>query len=270
MKRLLLTGANRGLGRALAESLLRKGKHQLCLTTRDALKSSQLASDLASAGLSSFETAELEMSSEESIGRFARGVKQPFDVVYLNAGLNLGNLNKFDPLKAENTLKTNTLGNLSLIEQLLDKGLVNRGGKIIQVCSELGTMRMIRGEEQKKLLLEAKNFEDIRKICKTYVDALEKGEIWQSKMSHCPEYAFSKLLVTISAKVLADDPRVKERSIESLSVCPGWVRTDMGGPTATYSIEQAVPKLVGLIEMGPDAANQGRFYSHGKFSGITT
>lgn len=268
MKRLLLTGANRGLGRALAESLLRKGNHQLCLTTRDILKSSQLASDLKSAGFSSFGTAELEMNCEESIGRFARDVKEPFDVVYLNAGLNLGNSNKFDPLKAEKTLKANTLGNLCLVEQLLDKGLVTRGGKIIQVCSELGTMRMIRGEEHKKLLLEAKSFEDIRKICKIYVDALKKGEIWQSKISHCPEYAFSKLLVTISAKVLAGDPRVKARSIESLSVCPGWVRTDMGGPTATYSIEQAVPKLVGLIEMETDPANQGKYFSHGKFSGI--
>ena len=40
---------------------------------------------------------------------------------------------------------------------------------------------------------------------------------------------------------------------------PGWVRTDMGGPSATYAPEESVQGLVGVIEkLGP--ADNGHFY----------
>ena len=40
---------------------------------------------------------------------------------------------------------------------------------------------------------------------------------------------------------------------------PGWVRTDMGGPSATHSAQESVAGLVAVIEsLGP--ADNGRFY----------
>jgi NAD(P)-dependent dehydrogenase (short-subunit alcohol dehydrogenase family) len=40
---------------------------------------------------------------------------------------------------------------------------------------------------------------------------------------------------------------------------PGWVRTDMGGPDATYSPEESVAGLIAVIE-ALDADDNGRFY----------
>ena len=38
-----------------------------------------------------------------------------------------------------------------------------------------------------------------------------------------------------------------------LLVAPGWVRTDMGGANATFSIEESIPLVVDMVQ-----ANRGR------------
>ena len=39
----------------------------------------------------------------------------------------------------------------------------------------------------------------------------------------------------------ADDPRAL------LLLAPGWIKTDLGGPDAPYTIEDSIPKLVEVI-----------------------
>jgi NAD(P)-dependent dehydrogenase (short-subunit alcohol dehydrogenase family) len=66
-------------------------------------------------------------------------------------------------------------------------------------------------------------------------------------------YRISKTALNALTRVVADDLRDKG-DIKVNSVCPGWVRTRMGGPDADLSPEQAAKDVVWaalLDESGP-------------------
>jgi NAD(P)-dependent dehydrogenase (short-subunit alcohol dehydrogenase family) len=64
-----------------------------------------------------------------------------------------------------------------------------------------------------------------------------------------PSYCLSKLalngLTIMLAQVLGAD------GIAVNSMCPGWVRTDMGGPNATRSVEEGADTAVWLADEAP-------------------
>ncbi len=60
-------------------------------------------------------------------------------------------------------------------------------------------------------------------------------------------YRGSKAALNMLAKGIAEQD-AKPRRIEVLSLHPGWVQTDMGGPNATLTVEQSVAGLADVIE----------------------
>ena len=60
-------------------------------------------------------------------------------------------------------------------------------------------------------------------------------------------YRSSKAAQNMLAKGIAEQD-AKPRDIAVLSLHPGWVQTDMGGPGATLTVEQSVTGLVDVIE----------------------
>jgi NAD(P)-dependent dehydrogenase (short-subunit alcohol dehydrogenase family) len=60
---------------------------------------------------------------------------------------------------------------------------------------------------------------------------------------------------------MADE--VKGYNIKVNSMCPGWVRTGMGGLAAPRSVEEAVDTIVWLVTL-PDDGPTGGFFRDGK------
>lgn len=268
MKRLLLTGANRGIGRALCEALLKRGGFHLTLTTRSEEKGSELQKQLEKDGLEGFDLGVIELESDDSIKKFVKNLEKPFDILFLNAGLNLRKSEALKSGMAEKVLRVNFGSHLPLIDGLLNEKMLNKEGKLIQVSSELGAFRNLRSEPLRKQLLEAKTLGDLKSAEKEYLQRVAKGEVIFSPREILPHYSFSKLLINLSAEILAKDPRIVALGIESQTCDPGWVQTDMGGVEATLTTSQALPNIFQQILLPHNLANQGKMFSNGKFVSV--
>jgi NAD(P)-dependent dehydrogenase (short-subunit alcohol dehydrogenase family) len=72
-------------------------------------------------------------------------------------------------------------------------------------------------------------------------------------------YRTSKAAVNMAMRSLAID--LAPRGISCVVVNPGWVRTDMGGPTATLSPQESITAMKRLIErLGPNQS--GKFFNY--------
>lgn len=60
-------------------------------------------------------------------------------------------------------------------------------------------------------------------------------------------YRSSKAALNMLAKGIAEQD-ARPRDVEVLSLHPGWVQTDMGGPNATLTVAQSVRGLANVIE----------------------
>ncbi|WP_128985040.1 SDR family NAD(P)-dependent oxidoreductase [Streptomyces roseicoloratus] len=133
----LVTGANRGLGRAVAGELLSRGL-RVVVTARDAGAAAATARELGPGA----EGRVLDVTSPESIAR-ARDAVGPVDVLVGNAGVLLED-GAGDPLSVpvevvERTLEVNLLGSWR-VAQAFVPAMVERGwGRVVFVSSGTGS-----------------------------------------------------------------------------------------------------------------------------------
>jgi len=80
-------------------------------------------------------------------------------------------------------------------------------------------------------------------MAKEYRESIEKGT-WKTEgypkslFGDIPAiYDVSKTLLTIYSRILGRNEDIIKRNIQVYAICPGWVQTDMGWPTAPRTIE---------------------------------
>ena len=77
----------------------------------------------------------------------------------------------------------------------------------------------------------------------------------------CPGYRMSKVSLNALTRMLADE--LKATAVKVNSVCPGWVRTDMGGANADLTVKEGARGIV-LAATLPDDGPSGGFLRDGK------
>ena len=82
------------------------------------------------------------------------------------------------------------------------------------------------------------------------------GSIGAAKQGGSHAYRATKAALNMTTKSLANDLAAREVTV--ISMAPGWVRTEMGGDQAHWSVEDSVAKQQSVID-GLTLADTGRF-----------
>jgi len=211
----LVTGANKGIGFETARKLASHGM-KVILTARDAARGTEASSKLAGKGMDvSFQ--QLDITNPEDIDRLAAFVEKEYgslDILINNAGIAIDDqfyCTDVDLDLVRQTLEANLFGAWRMCQAFLPLMQKQDSGWIINVTSRMGSL-----------------------------DALEG---W------APGYRLSKAALNAMTKMMAYE--LKGSNIKIHAVCPGWIKTDMGGDDAPGTVDKPA-EFISRLVMGLD------------------
>ena len=213
MKTVLVTGANKGIGREVAQQLAAKGFH-VFVGARNAKAGRKAAEEIAKQGKATF--LEIDVADNGSVSTAARefsDIEDRLDVLVNNAGIIVDGddaiLETSDDL-VRKTLETNTLGPLRVTRAFVLLLRKSKAPRVINVSSG-------------------------------------GGQLTGGADGWAPAYCISKTALNgVTVQLAAALPKFAVNS-----VCPGWVRTDMGGANATRSMQEGADTIVWLASEAP-------------------
>ena len=238
-----VTGANRGMGLALAKKLAagEKGVSHVVLCSRD-MKKGLEARDSLGKVKAEVDVVELDMDSEESMDQFCLGVKEKYGKLHgllNNAAINIKDPKYPKDKLFQKTAKTNLFGPVWLSEELIQKDLIERNGKILSTSWTMALSKFIIDEKLNKILGEINSCNGFDSAYNYILENLKEGnheKLFRDK-APIPEYMSLKLLLSKYCKILSQDDNILKRDIFVASVCPGWCKTEMGGSNAPNTVE---------------------------------
>lgn len=220
-KVILITGANKGIGFEIARQCGKLGFHVI-ISGRDETRLLKALGDLRDEGLD-VDSLLMDVSDRDSVrnAAFQSGAKGlRLDVLVNNAGISL---------RRDKSILTNDEGIIDNIIATNSYGplyvtkeflpMMNKPGRVIMISSSGG---ILNGPVQR----------------------------WS------PAYCVSKTLLNAFTKQLAAE--LESLNIAVNAVCPGWVKTDMGGYGASRSLEKGAETPVWLATEAPQSLT-GRF-----------
>ena len=139
MDSVIVTGASRGIGLAIADRLARDGFRVVAVARRDSEALAASAARLAQQGLGSLEFRPLDLSDVAVIPTFVRELRKQFGPMYglvNNAGLGTeGLLATMPDAEIRTLIRLNTLSPIMLSKYVVRGMMTQRRGRVINVCS---------------------------------------------------------------------------------------------------------------------------------------
>ena len=231
MESVLITGANRGIGYALAKALVATNFRVFagCRKTENAVSLKKFGASYGDL----LQVLPLDVASDESVAAAAHTLSGRLDVIINNAGVmpERGDekLTSIDFDHFRDAFEINVLGCARVIRSFLPHLRRSNRPRILNLSSGLGS------------ITERDNFGYYA-------------------------YAVSKAALNMLTRSLAFE--LAPEGITIVAISPGWVRTDMGGDDASISAEESADALVEAIQgIGPNLNGQflDRFGHAGKY-----
>ena len=244
MATLLITGANRGIGLGLVKIYL-KNHWRVIATCRNPETAIDLAA-LKEKYAEGISIMAMDVNDQTQIDTVLKSLNTvPIDLLINNAGsvemekygsgayekidgisIDDPDLRKYDYQEWESVLKTNVLGPARVTGSFLDNLKQSERGIVVMMTSGLASV----------------------------------SNTWQAG-----RYAYRTSKAALNMLMRSSGEWLESFGITAVAISPGWTRTDMGGPNASNSIEQATNGVYQVItEISSDDA--GKFLN---FDGTT-
>jgi len=205
----LLIGASRGLGHAMAAEFLKKGWN--VVGTVRAGNDRTLLHDLANAHPDRVTIETLDITRPEQIRALSERLSgRTFDVLFVNAGTT-----NPDPTQTIGEVSTEDFMALMMTNALSPMRVVESLAHLVPPAGLIGIMSSGQG-------------------------SIADNESGQRELYRGSKAALNQFMRSFAA-------RQAHTPLAMLLVAPGWVRTDLGGPEGRLSIEESIPGVVNVI-----------------------
>ncbi|WP_158827378.1 SDR family oxidoreductase [Mucilaginibacter lacusdianchii] len=231
MKKVLITGANKGIGFETARQLLQQG-YYVYLGSRTLENGNSAMEKLKAEGLDQVQVVALDVTSDESVASARKiiGSKtEVLDVLINNAGINGG----FPQSSLEagvdqykEVFDTNLYGVIRVTQAFIDLLRKSAEPRIVNVSSSGSSL------------------------------TLHSDPTWQYYEHKAALYPSSKAAMNMYTIDLAY--RLKDTPFKVNAVCPGFVATDFNSHRGTGSVQEGGSRIAKYAMIGPDGPT-GKF-----------
>lgn len=232
----LVTGANKGIGLAIAKGLAEAGM-TVWIGARDRARGEAAMFLLSQQGLD-VRLLELDVTSEDSVRRAAATLAsevEALDVLVNNAGVAIDmtvppSAVRMDDMKA--VYEVNVFGPVRVTQAVLPLLKKSGAARVVMMGSGVGSLALIT----------------------------DPTSIYSSV--NLLDYSSSK--VALNAVTVSFAKELEPLGIKVNAVEPGHVRTDLNGNTGELTPEQGAATAIKMALVGPDGPTGGFFGSHGR------
>lgn len=219
----LVTGANRGIGFEICRQLGARGITVL-MGARNPEAGEQAADELRREGVKALfvKLDCLKREDIESVSDFVHSQYGALDILVNNAAIYPDegvSVFDLDVDLLRKTLEVNTIAPFLLCQEFIPKMRERDYGRVVNVSSGAGAM--------------------------------------MDMMGYTAAYRISKAALNALTRIFAAE--VRGYNIKINAMCPGWVRTRMGGSRAPRSVEQGADTAVWLATLPEDGPSSGFF-----------